>query len=145
MKNQVNNSLGTILSICAMIAAILTFIILLLGENILQSLQVIYPSWAFPAYFIPWFLLLISSIQKLNKHKKQLGLQVWFLKISIPLFLFTLPYFSHFLTADVSSNCTIDCQINSDTLFGFEPYCMIFAMLSLFLLFAFPSKRLHNK
>lgn len=145
MQSQIKSSSDIIFSIIAVTATVLVFIILLLGENILQSLQLVYPSWAFPAFFIPWFLLLISSIQKLNKHKKELGLQVWILKISIPLFVFTLPYFSQLLTRDNSLNCTVDCQITQASLFAFEPYCMIIAMLSLFLLFSFPSQRLHNK
>ena len=146
MKTQVNNPSRIVISILAVTATLMALMILLLGEDILQTLESIYPSWAFPVYFIPWFLLFISSVQKLNKHKKEHGLQVWVLKITFPLFLFTLPFFSHLLSAvNTSSHCINDCQVNQGILLGLEPYCMFFAIISLFLLFTLPSKWLHNK
>ncbi|WP_413701580.1 hypothetical protein ACLKMH_08320 [Psychromonas sp. KJ10-10] len=148
IKAEKSKAWNIVISGVAIVAILLAIVVLFLGEGILQTLDSIYPNWAFPAYFIPWFLLMISSIQKLNKnkHNKEYALQVWILKITIPLFLFTLPFFSQLLNNSYSStHCLDECQIQATFLLGFEPYCMFLAMLSLFLLFTLPSKWLHNK
>lgn len=148
--DQVNNSNHIVISVMALFAVILALLVLFLGEGILKTLGHIYSDWAFPVFFIPWFLLIISSLQKLNKNKNlstdKYRLQVWILKTTIPLFIFTIPFFSQLISvSSTSPTCTVDCLPNNVVLFGFEPYCMFIAIVSLFLLNILPSKYLHNK
>ena len=148
LKNEINSPRRIFISVLAVMASLLAIVVLFLGENILQTLAPIYPNWAFPAYFIPWFLLMISSIQKLNKStpKNDMAIQIWILKITTPLFLFTLPFFSLlFSKKNLVLDCIGECESEHLSLLGFETYCMFVAMLALFLLFTLPSKWLHNK
>lgn len=147
-KDQTNDSMNIFISVAAVLAILLALMVLLLGESILQTLGGIYPSWAFPVYFISWFLLIISSVQKLNKNKEKSShaLQVWILKTTIPLFIFTLPFFSQFLSVSIDAKTCLDnCIPSHEVVFGFEPYCMVVAIVSLFLLHLLPGKYLHNK
>jgi hypothetical protein len=148
--DQVNNYNYIFISTMALFSVILALLVLFLGEDILKALDHIYPDWSFPVFFIPWFLLIISTLQKLNKNKNlstdKYRLQVWILKTTIPLFIFTTPFFSQLLSVSATSTiCTDDCLPSNVVLFGFEPYCTFIAIVSLFLINIVPSKYLHNK
>ncbi|MEH6453004.1 MAG: hypothetical protein V7782_08190, partial [Psychromonas sp.] len=95
---------------------------------------------------VPWFLLIISSVQKLSQNDKPNRLQIWILKTTIPLFILTIPFFSHFLSGSTTSiACTDNCVESNAVVFGFEPYCIYAALLFLFLLHFIPSKTIRNK
>jgi len=113
-------------STLAWLAFFLALLVLFLGNDILQEVVTIYPEWGLPAFFIPWFLLLILSVQKLRNNSQKSSLQIWILKTTIPVFAFTLPFFSKFLTS-------------SSAQLGFEPYCLFVAIIILFVLHFLPS------
>ncbi|WP_022942211.1 hypothetical protein [Psychromonas hadalis] len=108
-----------------MIAAWITFLGMLLvlsqGEGILQEVGAIYPDWSFAAFFIPWFLLLISSVQKLRDKHSTIRLRIWMLKTTIPIFVFISPFFSKYIATN-------------SLLLEVAPYCLYMAIIVLFLL-----------
>lgn len=140
-NNKGKNNIA--ISIVAALTSIMAIIIIALGDKILINLELHYPDWAFPAFFIPWFLIIISSLQKLSKNKKPHALQIWILKITIPVIIFTLPYFTSLLTKP--ANCLKNCLNISETPLSFEPYCMFIALIALFLLNFYSHHSLHNK
>jgi len=144
--NQARHVVNIFTSIMAWLAVILALVVLSFGDDILQEIESIYPDWAFPVFFIPWFLLVISSVQKLLNNQNQKRLSIWILKTTIPLFIFTTPFFSKFLSASTTSAvCTDNCAELTGSAFGFEPYCIYIALLSLFLLHIIPGNKLNNK
>lgn len=117
-------------TICAWLAFILVLFVVFKGDIILQQVATFYPELSFPVFFIPWFLLLISSVQKLRESPSKAPLQIWFLKTTIPIFVFVSPFFSQFLSA-------VKAMDNS-VVIGFEPYCVYLAIITLFLLHFLP-------
>ncbi len=126
---------NTFLNNCTYISAWLAFFLLLLvvlmGEGILQEVAIIYPDWSLPAFFIPWFLLIISSVQKLREKKANMRFRIWILKATIPIFVFIAPFFSQFLKVSLATR---------DTFSGLEPYCLYLAIIVLFLVHFFPHR-----
>lgn len=144
--NQANHSLNVFMSTMAWLAVILTLLVVALGNDILTTIKPIYFDLAFPFFFVPWFLLVISSVQKLSQSDKPNRLQIWILKTTIPLFIFTIPFFSNFLSGSTISISANDISAESNTVvFGFEPYCIYAALLLLILLHFIPGKTLMNK
>lgn len=128
MKNSItqeNTLLNYAMPTLAWCAFLLMLLVLAMGESILQEVADIYPDWSFPAFFIPWFLLLISSVQKLRDKHHSIRLSVWMLKTTIPIFVFISPFVSQYFTAN-------------ERLFGFEAYCLYVAIIVLFLLHFLP-------
>ncbi len=117
------------LLILAWVSFLLVLFVLFKGDEILQYVAIVYPDWAFPAFFIPWFLLLISSVQKLPENKPDLRLQIWVLKTTLPIFVFITPFFNLLLTRSTE---------NTGALIGFEAYCIYGAILVLFLMHFLP-------
>jgi len=118
------------LSICAWLAFILVLFVVFKGDVILQQVAIFYPQLSFPVFFIPWFLLLISSVQKLRESLSKTPLKVWFLKTTVPIFIFVLPFFSQFLSESKA--------MDNAVVIGFEPYCVYLAIITLFLLHFLP-------
>jgi hypothetical protein len=144
--NQANHFLNIFMSTMAWLAVILTLLVVALGNDILTKIEPLYPDLAFPFFFVPWFLLIISSVQKLTQSDKPNRLQNWILKTTIPLFIFTLPFLSDFLSGSITSMASNDISAESNVVvFGFEPYCIYAALLVLFLLHFIPGKKLLNK
>ncbi|MBB1274042.1 hypothetical protein [Psychromonas sp. SR45-3] len=125
-RNAVFNHLMTL---CAWIAFILILLVLAKGDQILQSVAIIYPEFALPAFFIPWFLLVISSVQKLRESLSKAPLQSWILKTTVPIFIFVLPFFTTWLTSSLTGH--------HETI-GFEGYCVYLAILVLFMVHFLP-------
>ncbi|WP_166368332.1 hypothetical protein [Psychromonas sp. SA13A] len=125
-KNAVFNHVMTLF---AWIAFFLILLVLVKGDEILQSVAIIYPDFALPAFFIPWFLLVITSVQKLRESLSKAPLQSWILKTTVPIFIFVLPFFSTWLTSSLASN--------HETI-GFEGYCVYLAILVLFMVHFLP-------
>tara|TARA_R110001592_G_scaffold98030_13_gene280332 strand:- start:184 stop:432 length:249 start_codon:yes stop_codon:yes gene_type:complete len=75
-------------------------------------------------------LLLISSVQKLRESLSKTPLKIWFLKTTVPIFIFVLPFFSQFLS--------VSKTMDNSVVIGFEPYCVYLAIISLFLLHFLP-------
>ena len=143
---QANHLLNVFMSTMAWLAVILTLLVVALGNDILTKIEPIYPDLAFPLFFVPWFLLVISSVQKLSQNGKPNRLQIWILKTTIPLFIFTIPFFSDFLSGSATSMaCNDSCAESNAVVFGFEPYCIYAALLFLILLHFIPGKTLMNK
>lgn len=101
-----------------------------MGDDILKEVATLYPDWSFPAFFIPWFLLVISSVQKLRENKPYLRLQIWILKTTVPIFIFVTPFFAKFLNAST---------LRDNAQLGFAPYCLYLAIIVLFLAHFLPS------
>jgi len=119
-----NSLLTYFVSAVAWLAFLLVLFVLFMGDDILQEIATIYPDWSFPAFFIPWFLLVISSVQKLRDNNPHLRLQIWILKTTVPIFIFVMPFFAKALSFSVSSD---SAQV------AFAPYCLYFAIMVLFL------------
>lgn len=112
------------------LAFILVLFVVFKGDVILQKLALFYPELSFPVFFIPWFLLLISSVQKLRESVSKTPLEVWFLKTTIPIFVFVSPFFSQLLSP-IKTNDNL-------VMIGFEPYCVYLAIILLFLIHFLP-------
>lgn len=144
--NQANHSLNVFMTTMAWLAVILTLLVVALGDDILTKIGPIYPELGFPFFFVPWFLLVISSVQKLNQSDKPNRLQIWILKTTIPLFILTTPFFSSFLgDSTISMDCVDSCAESNVLVFGFEPYCIYAAIICMFLVHFIPSKTLIDK
>lgn len=125
-KKTISFNVG--MTICAWLAFILVLFIVIKGDVILQEVSKFYPEFSFPAFFIPWFLLVISSVQKLRVSLSKAPLQNWILKTSLPIFVFVFPFFSQLLRS----------TIDNITFVEFEPYCVYFAIIVLFMVHFFP-------
>lgn len=125
---QKNTFLNIFMSIVAWLAFLLLVVVVFIGDEIVQEVAIIYPDWSFAAFFIPWFLLIISSVQKLrdNKANMRLRLRIWILKTTLPVFIFIAPFLSTF-------------SATSQVLLGLEVYCLYLAILVLFLVHFLPS------
>ena len=144
--NQTNHLLNVFMSTMAWLAVILTLLVVALGNDILTTIAPIYFDLALPFFFVPWFLLVISSVQKLSQDDKPNRLQIWILKTTIPLFIFTIPFFSDFLSGSTTSIvCNDSCAESNAVVFGFEPYCIYAALFFLFLLHFISGKKIFNK
>lgn len=128
--SQENVYFNYALTMCACLAFILVLFVVFTGDIILQQLAIFYPELSFPVFFIPWFLLLISSVQKLRESVSKTPLQIWFLKTTIPIFVFVSPFFSQFLSATKTNDNVL--------MIGFEPYCVYLAIIILFLMHFLP-------
>lgn len=137
-----NIFLHRVMSALAWIACLLLIVILLMGDKISQQLIALYPDWSFPAFFIPWFLLVISSVQKLPKSEVKMGLQLWVLKTTLPIFVFTLPFFTSSKTAIM---CIDDCINKDGNLLGEGLYAVYFAIIVLFAVHFLPLFNRQNK
>jgi hypothetical protein len=110
-----------------------------MGEQILQYVVALYPNFSLPAFFVPWFLLVLTSVQKLQKKTVKLSLQLWILRTTIPIFIFILPFFSAFLTSSGGLLNTKNLLISDNNmLLGFEPYCLYIAIIVLFVVHFLP-------
>jgi hypothetical protein len=126
--------------------ALALLLMVALGNDILTTIEPIYPELAFPFFFVPWFLLVISSVQKLNQSDKPNRLQIWILKTTIPLFILSAPYLSSFLSdSTIPMDCNDNCAESTIVVFGFEPYCIYAAIICLFLVHFLHSKTLIDK
>lgn len=106
MINNINEQRSYIsigLTILAWLAFLLALFVVVKGDVLLQAAAVLYPELSFPVFFIPWFLLLISSVQKLRESASTARLQIWVLKTTIPIFIFVFPFLSQ-LVMDMSSS-----------------------------------------
>lgn len=120
-------------TILAWFAVALMIFSIAMGEQILQHIVAIYPDFSLLAFFVSWFLLVISSVQKLQKQTAKLSLQLWVLKTTIPIFIFIFPFFSALLSRKEKVLDTVDLLINNNnTQLGFEPYCLYIAIIVLF-------------
>jgi hypothetical protein len=113
-----------------------------MGDDILQDLTTRYPDWSFPAFFIPWFLLVISSVQKLPKSEVKMGLQLWVLKTTLPIFVFTAPFFIFSKSAII---CIDDCSKHDGSLFEGGLFAVYIAIVALFALHFLPLFNRKNK
>lgn len=136
---QENRFLHYAMTMFAWISFLLILLVVFMGEDIFPEIAAIYPDYSLPAFFIPWFLLVISSVQKLRESGAEMPLQGWALKTTIPIFIFVLPFFSKFLSPSTAVlTCTDECTISSNALLGFEPYCFFVAIIVLFLVHFLP-------
>lgn len=138
-KTTENVFLHRVMSVLAWIACLLLIAVLLMGDKISQQLIVLYPDWSFPAFFIPWFLLVISSVQKLPKNTAKMALQSCVLKTTVPIFVFTLPFFSQFLlSSEAKITCIDGCIEGSESFIGNGMYAVYISILVLFALHFLP-------
>ena len=120
-------------TILAWIAVALMAFSIAMGDHILQQVVSLYPDFSLPAFFVPWFLLVITSVQQFQKQTAKLSLQLWVLKTTVPIFIFILPFFSAFLSRKEAVLNTADLLMNDpELLLGFEPYCLYVAIIVLF-------------
>jgi len=125
-KIKESGQMVLLMSVSAWICFLLLLLVLIKGEQILLQVELIYPNLMFPAFFIPWFLLLISTVQNLRNSQSKLALQAFILKTTIPLFIFALPFFSHYLPLGI-----IWEQL--------QAYAIYLAIIALFFLHFFPA------
>jgi hypothetical protein len=125
-------------TILAWIAVALMIFSISMGDKILQQIVPIYPDFSLPVFFVPWFLLVISSVQKLQKQTVKLSLQLWVLKTTVPIFIFILPFFNSLLNGTEVAFDKVDLLINSNEM-SFEPYCLYFAVILLFAVHFLPA------
>jgi len=135
-KSQVSYFFNYGISILAWLCFFLMLLVLIMGEDILQKMGHIYPHWSFAVFFIPWFLVLISSVQKLRDHHSNIRLRIWILKTTLPIFVFIAPFFSQFL--NISTLCIDDCILSNTSLSEGGPYTFYLAVIVLFLLHFLP-------
>ena len=135
--------LPILMSIVAYLACLLLLVVLFIGEDILHLLTSVYPDWVFSGFFIAWFLLVISSVQKLREHQCALRLQRWVLKTTLPIFIFIAPYFNQLLdTPSLGSTATIT-SLSSDS--GLAIYCAYIAIIVLFIVHFMPRMNARRK
>lgn len=128
------------LTILAWFSFLLVLLVIFMGEDIFSEVAAIYPDYSLPAFFIPWFLLVITSVQKLRESTSKVPLQSWILKTTIPIFIFVLPFFSQLLNpSEVVLSCTDECTLSGNALLGFEIYCFFIAIMVLFLAHFLPA------